>query len=333
MRPFEYTTATDVTQATRSVGADPGTMFVAGGTTLIDLMKLEVETPHRLVDVNRLAAGEPSLAQITELPNGGVRIGALVRNSDLAWNDLIKQRYPVLSQAVLAGASGQIRNMATTGGNLMQRTRCYYFRDTAMPCNKREPGSGCSAIGGHTRIHAVLGTSNNCIATSPGDMPVAMAALGAIVHVRGAQGERTIPLVDFHVVPGTHPERETVLRHGEMITAVDIPALSFGHRSHYRKVRDRASYAFALASAAVALDVSAGVVRGARIALGGVGTKPWRSMPAENALKGKPATPAAFRAAAEVAMKGAVSHGENAFKIELAKRTLVRALATVAAMA
>jgi xanthine dehydrogenase YagS FAD-binding subunit len=332
MRPFEYTAATDVTQATHTVGADPHTMFVAGGTTLIDLMKLEVETPHRLVDVNRLAAGDPSLAQIAELPNGGVRIGALVRNSDLAWNDLIRQRYPVLSQAVLAGASGQIRNMATTGGNLMQRTRCYYFRDTAMPCNKRQAGSGCSAIGGHNRIHAVLGTSPHCIATSPGDMPVALNALDAVVRIRGAQGERTIPITDFHVTPGAHPERETVLRHGELITAVDLPPLPFAVRSHYRKVRDRASYAFALASAAVALDLRGGTIRDARVALGGVGTKPWRSRLAEAALVGRAPSRKVFRDAAEAELRGAVPRSENGFKIELAKRTLVRALTTVAAM-
>jgi xanthine dehydrogenase YagS FAD-binding subunit len=223
--------------------------------------------------------------------------------------------------------------MATVGGNLLQRTRCYYFRDTAMPCNKREPGSGCSAIEGHNRIHAVLGTSAHCIATSPGDMPVAMVALDATVRVRGPAGERTIPLADFHLVPGAHPERETVLRHGEMITAVDVPPLPWARRSHYRKVRDRASYAFALSSAAVALDLDAGRVRDARVALGGVGTKPWRSREAERALVGKPATAAAFRAAAESALAGAVPHRENAFKIELAKRTLVRALTTVAAMA
>jgi xanthine dehydrogenase YagS FAD-binding subunit len=333
MRPFEYTTAVDVNEATRRVGSDLQTTFVAGGTTLIDLMKLEVETPHRLVDINRLAASDPSLGQIAELPDGGVRIGALVRNSDLAWNDLIRQRYPVLSQAVLAGASGQIRNMATTGGNLLQRTRCYYFRDTAMPCNKRQPGSGCSALTGHNRIHAVLGTSQHCIATSPGDMPVALNALDATVRIRGPQGERTVPITDFHLTPGTHPERETVLRHGELITAVDLPPLAFATRSHYRKVRDRASFAFALASAAVALDLQAGRIRDARVALGGVGTKPWRSRAAEAALIGQAPSPALFRAAAEAELKSAVPHAENAFKIELAKRTMVRALVTVAAMA
>lgn len=332
MRPFEYTVAAGTAEAVRDVAANSQARFVAGGTTLIDLMKLGVETPHRLVDINRVGKRDPVLEAITELPNGGVRIGALVRNSDLAWNDLIKSRYPVLSEALLSGASGQLRNMATTGGNLMQRTRCYYFRDTAMPCNKREPGSGCSALHGHNRIHAVLGTSEHCIATSPGDMPVAMVALNAVVRVRGPQGERTIPVVDFHLVPGAHPERETVLRHGEMITAVDLPALSFGARSHYRKVRDRASYAFALASAAVALDISGSRIRDARVALGGVGTKPWRSHEAERALIGQTASTAMFRSAAERALAGAVSHGENAFKIELAKRTMVRALSTVAEM-
>ena len=332
MRPFEFTTPSDAAAAMRAVASDPRARFVAGGTTLIDLMKLEVETPHRLVDINRLGATDRSLTEITALPDGGVRIGALVRNSDLAWNTVIREQYPVLAEAVLAGASGQIRNMATTGGNLMQRTRCYYFRDTAMPCNKREPGTGCSAITGHNRILAVLGTSRQCIATSPGDMPVAMAALDAVVRVRSSQGERTIRLVDFHVTPGSHPDRETVLRHGEMITAVDIPALAFGRQSHYRKVRDRASYAFALASAAVALDVKGGRIMNARVALGGVGTKPWRSRKAEQALVGHAVSTALFRAAAEVALKDAVPYSENAFKIELAKRTMVRALSAVASM-
>ena len=333
MRPFDYTAATSSADAARMVAADANARFIAGGTTLVDLMKLEVETPGRLVDLNMLAEREPALAQIAEMPDGGLRIGALVRNSDTAWNTTVKSRFPVLSEALLAGASGQIRNMATVGGNLLQRTRCWYFRDTAMPCNKREPGSGCSAIAGHNRMHAVLGTSNQCIATSPGDMPVAMAALGAVVRVRGARGERTIPITDFHVVPGAHPERETILRHGELITAVDIPALAYGQRSHYRKVRDRASYAFALASAAVILDVQGGTVRNARVALGGIATKPWRAMDAERHLTGKRATADVFRAAADIALSGAVPRSENAFKIELAKRTLVRALTTVAEMA
>ena len=333
MRPFDYSAAHTTADAMQAVATDANARFIAGGTNLVDLMKLDVESPRKVVDINALAASDPSLSQVTALSGGGVRIGALVRNSDLAWNSTIKERYPVLSEALLSGASGQIRNMATTAGNLLQRTRCPYFRDVVMPCNKRNPGSGCSAIGGHTRGLAILGTSSKCIATSPGDMPVAMIALGAVVRVRGPQGERTIPLTEFYVTPGDHPERETVLKHGEMITAVDIPALAFGQRSHYRKVRDRASYAFALASAAVALDISSGRVRDVRIALGGVGTKPWRSIAAENALRNKPASTAAYRAAAEVALHGAVPHGENAFKIELAKRTLVRALGTVAAMA
>jgi xanthine dehydrogenase YagS FAD-binding subunit len=332
MRPFDYSAASDVAEATRLVASSPSTRFIAGGTTLVDLMKLGVETPNRLVDINHLGARHAYMNEVAPLPDGGLRVGALVRNSDVAWNTVVKERYPVLSEALLAGASGQIRNMASVGGNLMQRTRCYYFRDTAMPCNKRTPGSGCSAIDGHNRILAVLGTSSHCIATSPGDMPVALVALDAVVRVSGPQGERTIPLVDFYLLPEKHPERETVLRQGEMITAVDVPALPWGRRSHYRKVRDRASYAFALASAAVALDLDGGRVRGARVALGGVGTRPWRSRDAELALVGQPATPAAFRAAAEVALRGAQPYSENGFKIELAKRTMVRALTTVAAM-
>ncbi len=332
MRPFEYSSATDIADATRLVAASPNTRFIAGGTTLVDLMKLNVETPSRLVDINRLGARHAYMNEVAPLPDGGLRIGALVRNSDLAWSTVVKERYPVLSEALLAGASGQIRNMATVGGNLMQRTRCYYFRDTAMPCNKREPGSGCSAIEGHNRIHAVLGTSAQCIATSPGDMPVALAALDAQVRVSGPQGERSIPVTDFHLQPGAHPERDTVLRQGEMITAVDVPALPWARRSHYRKVRDRASYAFALASAAVALDLDGTRIRDARVALGGIATKPWRSREAERALVGQVATPAAFRAAAEEALRGAKAQSENGFKIELAKRTLVRALTTVTAM-
>lgn len=332
MRPFDYTAATDAAQATQLLAADANAQFIAGGTTLVDLMKLNVETPNQLIDLNTLERRDPSFGRIEPLPGGGLRIGALVRNSDLGWNTTVKEQYPVLSEALLAGASGQIRNMATVGGNLLQRTRCYYFRDTAMPCNKRTPGSGCSAIHGHNRIHAVLGTSSHCIATSPSDMAVAMVALDARVRVRGAHGERTIPLVDFYVLPGTHPERETVLRHGELITAVEIPPLPWATHSHYRKVRDRASYAFALASAAVALDMDGRRIRNVRIAMGGVGAKPWRSRLAEAALVGKESTPANFRAAAEAEMKGAVPQSENAFKIELGKRTMVRALTTVSAM-
>jgi xanthine dehydrogenase YagS FAD-binding subunit len=342
MQPFDYTLATDVDSAIRLGGA-PDTRYVAGGTTLLDLMKLHVETPARLVDVNGLAAREPALGTVDELPGGGLRLGALARMSDTAWDARVRERYPMVSQSLLLAASGQLRNMATLGGNLLQRTRCWYFRDTAMPCNKREPGSGCSALHGITRMHAVLGTSPQCIAAHPSDLAVALAALDATVRVRGAPGgaagrttERTIPFTDFHVLPGAHPERETVLRHGELITAIDLPPLPLARRSLYLKVRDRASYAFALASAAVAVDVQGGTIREARVALGGVGTKPWRSHEAERALVGHPATPATFRAAAVAAMRGAVAHGDpahgdNAFKIDLARRTLVRALTEVTA--
>jgi xanthine dehydrogenase YagS FAD-binding subunit len=249
-----------------------------------------------------------------------------VRNSDMAHHDLIRSRYPLLSRAILAGASPQLRNMATTGGNLLQRTRCYYFRDTSAPCNKRDPGAGCSALDGYNRIHAVLGTSEHCIATHPSDLSVALAALDAVVRLSGRSGERTVPFNDFHVTPGDRPERETVIEPGELITAVDIPPLPFAARSVYLKVRDRASYAFALASAAVALDMQGGTIRDARVALGGVATKPWRAREAERALLGQRADPVSYRAAADAALSGAVPRTHNAFKIELAKRTLVRAL-------
>jgi xanthine dehydrogenase YagS FAD-binding subunit len=280
-----------------------------------------------LVDINRLP-----LAGIEPLPDGGVRVGAMVRNSDMARHELIRLRYPVLSQAILAGASPQIRNMATTGGNLLQRTRCYYFRDTAEPCNKREPGSGCGAVEGCNRIHAVLGGSEHCIATHPSDMCVALAALDALVRIEGPTGERVVPFNDFHLLPGDHPERETVLSRGELITAVDVPPIAYASRSVYVKVRDRASYAFALASAAVALDVHDGVIADARIALGGVATRPWRARDAERTLAGRTLDAASFRTAADAALAGAVPRRHNAFKIELAKRTLVRALTRAGAL-
>ncbi|BDI28773.1 FAD-binding molybdopterin dehydrogenase [Capsulimonas corticalis] len=324
MHPFSYRQASDEQAAIGAVG-QPGAMFLAGGTTLIDLMKLDVQTPSQLIDITPLP-----LTKITELPGGGVSIGAMVRNSDLAHSELIMTRYPVLSEALLSGASPQLRNMATTGGNLLQRTRCYYFRDVTTPCNKREPGSGCSAIDGYHRIHAVLGTSRHCIATHPSDMCVALTALDAVILARGAGGERRIPINDFYLVPGDHPERENVLAPGELITAVELPAMPFAARSHYRKVRDRASYAFALASAAVALDIQGGAIHDARVALGGVGTKPWRSHDAEKALIGKAPGPDAYRAAAEAALRGAKPHKDNAFKVELAKRTLVRTLTMTA---
>jgi xanthine dehydrogenase YagS FAD-binding subunit len=251
----------------------------------------------------------------------------------MAHHDLIRSRYPVLSQAILAGASAQVRNMATTAGNLLQRTRCYYFRETSAPCNKREPGSGCGAIDGYNRIHAVLGTSEHCIATHPSDMCVALAALDATVRLRGPAGERVVPVTEFHVLPGDHPDRESIIEPAELVTAVDIPPLSFSRHSVYVKVRDRASFAFALASAAVAVDVAAGTIRAARIALGGVGTKPWRAHGAERALTGQRASTESYRAAADAALAGAVPRTHNGFKIELAKRTLVRALTIAGATA
>jgi len=321
MQPFAYAAADDVQAATRLAVADRHARYLAGGTTLVDLMKLDVETPTQLIDITRLP-----LAEIVDQADGGLRIGALVRNADLAHNEAVRVRFPVLSQALLAGASGQVRNMATTAGNLLQRTRCSYFRDTATPCNKREPGSGCSAIDGYNRMHAVLGTSASCIATNPSDMAVALVALDARVRILGSASERVIALAELHRLPGDHPERENTLEPGELITAVEVPPLSFASRSLYLKVRDRASFAFALASAAVALDVGGGMVRDARIALGGVGTKPWRAPEAEDVLRGRPATVDSYRAAADAALAGAMPRVHNGFKIELARRTLVRAL-------
>jgi len=327
MHPFSYIRVEDAHTAIGEAAALPEAAFVAGGSSLIDLMKLDVLQPARLIDINRLP-----LTKIETLADGSVRIGAMVRNSDMAYDETIRTRYPLLSEAVLAGASAQLRNVATLGGNMMQRTRCFYFRDTAMPCNKREPGSGCSAMEGINRIHAVLGGSSKCIAAHPSDMCVALTALDAVVHLQGPQGERTLPFTDFHLLPADHPERETALEHGELITGVTLPALPFARRSHYLKVRDRASYAFALVSAAVALDVQDGNIVSARLALGGVGTKPWRAAEAEQALQGKQAGETAYRAAAEVALRGAKTHKYNAFKVELAKRAIVRALTTVEAM-
>jgi xanthine dehydrogenase YagS FAD-binding subunit len=313
--------ATAAKAKTAQQGADA--RFIAGGTTLLDLMKLNVETPARVIDINRLA-----LDKIEPTPEGGLTIGATVRNSDLAHHPAVQRGYAVLSQAILAGASAQLRNMATTAGNLLQRTRCVYFRDTAMPCNKREPGTGCPAITGSNRMLAVLGTSEQCIATNPSDMCVAMAALEATIHVEGARGKRAIPIGDFHLLPGSTPNRETVLEPGDLITHVTLPPPPAGSRQVYLKLRDRASYEFALASAAVVMTVAGGKVTRARIALGGVGTKPWRSPEAEAALVGQTASAASFRNAAEAAMRGARPQSENAFKIELAKRCVAHALQT-----
>jgi xanthine dehydrogenase YagS FAD-binding subunit len=329
MIDFEYIRAEDVESALRAASR-PSTRYIAGGTTLVDLMKLDVERPAVLVDLNRITRVDRSLGAVSETPGGGLRLGALAPMSGVAWDPRVRERYPMVSQSLLLAASGQLRNMATIGGNVLQRTRCPYFRDTATPCNKREPGSGCSALQGVNRTQAVLGTSAHCIATHPSDLAVALAALDATVRVRGSGGaNRTIRFTEFHLLPGAHPERENALRPGELITAIDLPALPFASRSLYLKVRDRASYAFALASAAVALDVQGGTIRNARIALGGVGTKPWRSREAERALAGKAPGAAAFRAAANLALAGARPRKDNAFKVELAKRTLVRALTEV----
>jgi len=328
MNSFTYVAVTNQGQAIQSVGNNPHATFLAGGTNLIDDMKLGVERPEQLTDINRLP-----LTKIEETFGGGLRIGAMVRNSDLAWDAKVQSRYPVLSQALLSGASAQLRNMASTGGNLLQRTRCYYFRDTSYPCNKREPGSGCPAIAGFNRIHAVLGTSDKCIATHPSDMCVALVALDAVIHVEGPKGKQKIPINDFYIPYGDDPAKENVLQHGELITAVEIPALSWAKRSHYLKVRDRASYEFALASVAVILDIDGGKIRDSRIALGGIATKPWRSKEAEQSLAGKAANDDSFNAAAEAALQGAKPQKYNAFKIELAKRTLIHALKHTAQMA
>jgi len=326
MQPFSYARVKEEEAAVQAA-AQPQTMFLAGGTTLLDLMKLNVLTPSHVIDINALP-----LSTIEMLPDGGIRVGALARNSDMAYHEGIRRAYPMLSEALLQGASGQIRNMATAGGNILQRTRCPYFRDASTACNKRDPGSGCSAMDGINRMHAILGVSSKCIAAHPSDMCVPLAALDAVVHTRGPQGARAIPFAGLHLLPGNHPERETSLLPGELITSIDIPPLPFAARSHYVKVRDRASYAFALASAAVALDIQGGTIRGARVALGGVGTKPWRSLEAERVLVGKTAGDAAYQEAANAALHGARPHRQNAFKVELAKRCIVRALTVVGAM-
>ncbi|MGB6132577.1 MAG: xanthine dehydrogenase family protein subunit M [Acidobacteriaceae bacterium] len=318
MQTFRYSQARSVEGAVRSGGT-----FLAGGTTLVDLMKLNVLQPPAVIDINPLP-----LAQVEALPGGGLRIGAMVRNSDLANHATVRERYTVLSEALLSGASPQLRNMATTGGNLLQKTRCYYYRDTNYPCNKRQPGSGCSAIDGYNRIHAVLGGSADCVATHPSDMAVAMMALEATVHTQGANGERAVPLDRFYLVPGTTPDKENVLLPGELITYVTLPALAAGTRSHYLKLRDRAQYEFALASAAVVVRLNGRRIERVRIAFGGVGTKPWRSPEAEHALEGRDATTENFRRAADAAMADAKPLRYNGFKIELAKRALVRTLET-----
>ncbi len=321
MKPYHYEQARDIPGAVAALAEQPNAKYLAGGTNLVDLMKLEIMTPDVLVDVRRLTSD-----RIEETEVGGVRIGAAVTNSDLAADRTIRSRYPVLSQALLSGASGQLRNLATTGGNLLQRTRCVYFYDTTTPCNKREPGSGCSAIEGHNKDHAILGASEHCVATHPSDMAVAMTALEAFVNVHGPDGDRRIPIEDLHRLPGDEPERDTTLEHGELITAVDLPPLGFAYNSKYRKVRERASYAFALVSVAAALDVEDGVVRDVRLALGGVAHKPWRATKAEEALRGEPAGEENFRAAAEIELEDARPLRENAFKVPLARNVITRTL-------
>jgi xanthine dehydrogenase YagS FAD-binding subunit len=323
MQPIRYLSVTEAAAAVAAMRANADASYVAGGTSLIDLMKLEVLKPAELVDVNALPLGK------IEVTDDGVQIGAMVRNSDLAYHPEIAARFPLLSEALLAGASPQLRNMATVGGNLLQRTRCYYFRDPSTPCNKREPGSGCGAMDGYNRNHAILGTSEHCIAAHPSDMCVALVALDAVVHTRGPAGERQIPMVDLHLLPADHPERESVLHHGELVTAVTLPARPQMVQSRYLKVRDRASYAFALTSAAATLHVEGGTIREARLALGGVGTRPWRALEAERALVGQRPDPATFARAAQAALADARPRKHNAFKAELARRTIVRTLATV----
>jgi xanthine dehydrogenase YagS FAD-binding subunit len=321
---FQYSRPSDVADAVRQIAADPAAKFIAGGTNLIDLMKEEVERPTRLIDISRLA-----LKKVEETA-GGLRIGALVPNSDLAYHPLVEQRYPVLASAVLAGASQQLRNMASTGGNLLQRTRCAYFYDTATPCNKREPGSGCSAIKGINRMHAILGTSDACIATHPSDMCVALAMLEATVHVTGAAGERTIAFADFHRLPGDTPQRDTNLRPDEIITAVELPAQGFAKNYTYLKIRDRLSYAFALVSVAVGLELDGDTIKQARFALGGVAHKPWRDQTAEATLRGQAPNAANFRRAADTLLREAKGFEHNSFKIDLARRAIVRALTQAA---
>jgi xanthine dehydrogenase YagS FAD-binding subunit len=322
---FQYTRATDVSDAVRLIAADPAAKFIAGGTNLIDLMKGDVERPTQLVDISRLP-----LRSVEETAEGGLRIGALVPNSDLAYHPLIAQRYPIVGSAILAGASQQLRNMASTGGNLVQRTRCFYFYDTATPCNKRQPGSGCSAIAGINRICGILGTSEACIATHPSDMCVALAALEAKVHVTGPAGERVIAFDDFHRLPGNTPQLDTNLHPNEIITAIELPARGFAENYSYLKIRDRLSYAFALVSVAAALELEGGSIKEARLALGGVAHKPWRDTAAEAALRGQAPNHATFRHAADLLLRDAKGYAHNSFKIDLARRAIVRTLAQAA---
>ena len=319
MRPFNFRRALTVENAVRE-GAAADVQFIAGGTNLVDLMKYDVERPATLLDVNRLP-----LHEITENEDGGLRLGALVTNADTAYDSRVQQRYPVLSSAILAGASAQLRNAATNGGNLNQRTRCYYFYNSALPCSKREPGSGCGAIGGVTRVHAILGTSPDCIATHPSDMCVALAVLNAQVRVTGAGGERVIPIGDYHRLPGDRPWLDNTLQPGELVTAIDLPPEAFAHHYTYLKMRDRQSYAFALVSVCVVMRLEAGLIAEARIALGGVAHKPWRKPEAEQLLRGSAPSREAFSRVADALLEGAAGQGDNDFKIPLARRAIIRA--------
>ena len=325
MNRFEYTRAGTVQEAVQALAADPAARFIAGGTNLVDLMKYNVERPGRIVDITRLP-----LDEIVQ-HDGGLRLGALVPNATVAYDPLVNERYPLLASALLAGASPQLRNAATTGGNLLQRTRCYYFYDEGTPCNKREPGSGCPAMTGVNRIHAILGASDTCIATHPSDMCVALAALDAAVQVEGPNGRRSIPFGEFHRLPGDEPQRDTTLRHGEIVLSVDLPDEDFSKHYTYLKLRDRLSYAFALVSVAAALEMDGDTIRTARLALGGVAHRPWRNAEAESRLQGKPATEQTFREAADVILAEARPYAHNAFKVELARRAIVRGLSQAAA--
>ena len=325
MNRFDYVRADSVAQAVQALAGDPTARFIAGGTNLIDLMKYNVEKPAKLIDITRLP-----LAEIEER-DGGLRIGALVTNAALAYDERVRRRYPLLSSAILAGASAQLRNAASTGGNLLQRTRCYYFYDEGTPCNKREPGSGCPAIGGINRIHAIFGASEHCIATHPSDMCVALAALEASVNVTGPDGDRIIAFEDFHRLPGSEPEKDTHLKPGEIVVSVDLPAKDYGQHHTYLKLRDRLSYAFALVSVAAAVELDGASVKTARLALGGVAHKPWRDKEAEALLEGKPAKRESFEAAADLIVAEAKPQSENGFKVELARRAIVRALEQAAA--
>jgi xanthine dehydrogenase YagS FAD-binding subunit len=327
MNSFSYTRAGDVAGAVSEVSGNRAAKFIAGGTNLIDLMKENVARPGRLVDITRLP-----LSRIEDTPDGGLRLGALVTNADTAYNEQVERRYPLLSRAILAGASPQLRNMATNGGNLLQRARCYYFYDTATPCNKREPGTGCSAIEGFNRMHAILGASEQCIAVHPSDMCIALAALEAVVRVTGRNGDRAIPFADFHRLPGETPDIDSNLGVDEIITSIDLPSKGFADHHAYLKVRDRKAYAFALVSVAAALEMSGDTIKEARLALGGVAHKPWRNTEAEGLLKGKHATRDSFQIVAEAFMRDAKGLSHNTFKIELAKRAIVRALKHAAQM-